>query len=492
MKNRVDIKDFILKIEKDFPVNNWTVNGIHLWPIIRIRLFFYLINVVEGKQQKQEQNQGQNSLQNTIKINIWNCFKKIIKKILLILKCYLWIFRLPQKENLFIGSDSHRVNYRGFRFNRYFDVLIEKYNLQSRAVYFEYGDASLKKQYNRDLISNYDTSLKGFLQLNKYIKKEGLFCFDGYQLFLDYLNEYPLLFKFTENNSSDKLKFWADCKFLPRINFFASCLKQIQPKKVIILCYYSDDIMALVVAANQLCIETIEMQHGPQTDIHLSYGSWSNVPALGYGMLPRTFWCWDSYSENVLKKWIDNNTLYSTKVSGNPWVNYWQSKNESYPYQDYIFYSLQTNPITIEQLFPENIIYFIKNESYKWFIRLHPRQLDKLDEIQKYLQDKGILHLVNISNATNDSLPQILSNSLIHITHFSGSALEAINFNVLTVLINKNGLSSFPELIQNNQAVYLDYEDQYFGKKLIDIIEKNKRSLPNSNFVSECYQNLFI
>uniref|UniRef100_UPI00404747C8 hypothetical protein n=1 Tax=Flavobacterium sp. TaxID=239 RepID=UPI00404747C8 len=47
MQNRVDIKDFIVQIEQDFSINEWQVNGIHLWPIIRIKLFFYLINKVE-------------------------------------------------------------------------------------------------------------------------------------------------------------------------------------------------------------------------------------------------------------------------------------------------------------------------------------------------------------------------------------------------------------------------------------------------------------
>lgn len=50
MQNRVDIKDFILKIEHDFPVNNWKVDDVHLWPILRIRLFFYLIDKIENQQ----------------------------------------------------------------------------------------------------------------------------------------------------------------------------------------------------------------------------------------------------------------------------------------------------------------------------------------------------------------------------------------------------------------------------------------------------------
>ena len=49
MQNRVDVKKFIVQIEKDFSVNEWQVNDIYLWPIIRIKLFFYLINKIESE-----------------------------------------------------------------------------------------------------------------------------------------------------------------------------------------------------------------------------------------------------------------------------------------------------------------------------------------------------------------------------------------------------------------------------------------------------------
>lgn len=41
MQNRVEIKNFIIQLEKKFSVNEWQVNGIHLWPIIRINLYFF-------------------------------------------------------------------------------------------------------------------------------------------------------------------------------------------------------------------------------------------------------------------------------------------------------------------------------------------------------------------------------------------------------------------------------------------------------------------
>ena len=46
MQNRSDIKEFILLIERDFSVNSWKINSTHLWPILRIHLFFYLINKI--------------------------------------------------------------------------------------------------------------------------------------------------------------------------------------------------------------------------------------------------------------------------------------------------------------------------------------------------------------------------------------------------------------------------------------------------------------
>ena len=49
MQSRVDIKNFIVKIEHDFPVNEWKIDGLHLWPIIRIQLFFYLIEKIDNQ-----------------------------------------------------------------------------------------------------------------------------------------------------------------------------------------------------------------------------------------------------------------------------------------------------------------------------------------------------------------------------------------------------------------------------------------------------------
>jgi hypothetical protein len=42
--NQKNIKNDINSLEKRFPVNEWQVNGIHVWPYIRIVLYFLFIN----------------------------------------------------------------------------------------------------------------------------------------------------------------------------------------------------------------------------------------------------------------------------------------------------------------------------------------------------------------------------------------------------------------------------------------------------------------
>ena len=72
---------------------------------------------------------------------------------------------------------------------------------------------------------------------------------------------------------------------------------------------------------------------------------------------------------------------------------------------------------------------------YKWLVRLHPRQLSIRDEFISFCIGKGIFGLINLDLATKEPLPLLLSNCLIHITHFSGSTLEASFFNKKTILL---------------------------------------------------------
>lgn len=466
INSRKDIQHFLLHVEKRFPVNQWKVETIHLWPYIRIKLFFYLINLIEKNDSSPLKTKPEKKGKERIKSEL--------KKLLVVFHYYKWIYTLPKKKNLFVGADAHRVDYRQSRFNRYFDILIEKYYLSQNSMYFEYG-LNTYKQYNPSLIFTFSKALNGFLFLNKFLKIKGNVQLEGYEDFIGFLKNEKHFTQFSTIYSAKNISNWASLVCYPRVVFFKKVLIKIKPEKIIILCYYLDDIMALIVAANQLKMNTIEMQHGPQTTLHMAYSSWFTLPPEGYDMLPRNYWCWDENSKRVLQEWTKSNKNYAVNVIGNPWIDYWKSKEKNYVHADYILYSLQPSPLTLEQLFPESIINFIKENPTPWFIRLHPRQLKEMETIKRYLENKQILHLVTIDAATNDPLPLLLSNAIVHITHFSGTAIEASLFNVFTVLINEIGKLSFQDLISTQKAVYLDVNSLQFSEDLRKSIKNNSK-----------------
>ncbi|WP_430399240.1 hypothetical protein [Flavobacterium sp.] len=456
MKDRVDIKNFVNSIEDKFPVDKWVVNDIHIWPILRMRLHFYLINHLENKNVNEKKKLPRKSIKNTIKQLYYFIFS-----------LFFWI-KIKKSKNLFIASNDHRLDFKDTKYNRFFDAFIELNNIVDYK-YIEYGFSKYTNLYKKENIYFSRESLKGF----KFFKSANtilnvqLPLFDEFEHFL-FSN--AITKTFLENNKQEVFLQWFQKEFYLNFLFYRKVLKKINPDKVYVLCYYGEEIMALTAAANQLNIETIEYQHGPQVKVHLAYGSWSKIPNNGFDILPRTFWNWDKFSENVLKEWTTNNKLYKTKVVGNFWIDYWKNQSNLYEYKNYVLYCIQPHPFTIEQLFTEQLIKCIKSGQLKWFVRLHPRQINQMEEIKAFLKEKNILEMVNLQAATNDFLPLLLSNAKLHVTHYSGSALEAAMFGLKTVILNEIGNECFSELIIENKAVYIDSNDVNFNQKFMSLI----------------------
>jgi hypothetical protein len=205
------------------------------------------------------------------------------------------------------------------------------------------------------------------------------------------------------------------------------------------------------------------------------------MPKGGYGVLPRNFWCWDGYSTEAIRIWADKNELYATKIVGNPWVQFWRNKKENYTASDYILYSLQPNPVSIERLFSPAIIDLIASTKEPWFIRLHPRQLQDLRTIKNYLKDRNVLQKVNIDQATSDPLPQVISNAKLHVTHYSGSLIEAAALGKKTILFDPIGAHSFSQYIEDGTAVFLDVNDATFTEKFYLEVENSLKLSRNDS-----------
>lgn len=476
-KTRDNIRDFIVSIENKFPVDTWKIDNTHIWPLIRIQLFSHLIN--NNYSNKEKITTSTKSIKKS-KFKVYlSRIKSGVKTILCFYNDnYQWFRKLNEKKYLFLGADSHRVNYKNKRYNRYFDTWIDTYNLKDKSNFIEYDRKPISEQYNSEIIVNYHNAFQNYKAINSFFSKKNknTLIDENYEDFKDFLIEKGLgsfvntfLIKNIENRFSTHYQL--------KIDFFSKVLTIIKPKKIFILCYYSTDMMALTVAANKLNIETIEMQHGPLADLHLAYGSWTKIPKEGYDMLPRTYWCWDENSRKIVNNLSEKSKIYSSEVIGNPWVNYWMKNNIKYKFYNFILFSVQ--PLvdnSFSNLIPNQLIEIIKETNYLWFIRLHPRQNISINDFKAFFNKKGIIDKINLIEATNDPLPLILKNTRLHITQTSGVTLEANYFNVQTILIDKLGAKYYSELTNSKKALYIDKNSTNFKQDLLNII--NNHTIP--------------
>lgn len=450
MKSRKDVNTFILGLERNFQINDWVIDGVRIWPFLRIKLYFSLIDKIENDQLSFELKTDK------LKNNYIQFLLSILKAPILI----LFFLLLKKKKFLFFGSYSHRVSFKGEFFNRFFDTIIDQLSIKNFSYVFDTNTYKVKlpirnKKINFDL--NY-YSLTFFylyrikLKFSPKLQHEEL---NGYDKFLDFLSRNEI--------TSDLIKRFE--KPLIRISvkdiliykkFFDILLNIVQPEKIFVLSYYSNQLYALNIACFAKGIETIDLQHGPKANFHAAYGKWSNVPSEGYQMLPKTFWSWDEMSSSITKEWTNNTNYHKSIVYGNPWLDYFNSNSFELPFKEngFILYTLQ--PLSFDVLFPVELIKIIISSNKKWYVRLHPLQYHDKEKLICFFKKENILDKIELNKASSYPLPFLISNCLIHLSNYSGCTIEAAIMGKYSLIFHEYGESIFKELILENKVKFFD------------------------------------
>jgi hypothetical protein len=470
--NRNDIKNFILKIENAYPVDQWKVDDIDVWPILRIKLYLLLISAIEDSHNKQKSKAP-------LKVKESNSFITRVKthRKTKRLKAKLKLNKLKKIDFLFGTANTQRSDYSNKSYNKFADPIMDEENNKSIVI-----EHSLKHLYPIDKL---------------YKKKRIFFLYD----FLDYtlyserrikrlsqkmnfhLPEYDNFISFlsSEKNISlkiDQFNIESLQKLMNRFHDFediyTEIIKRTQPKIVFSVCYYSFPAMVLNYVANKKNIKTIEIQHGPQSDVHLAYSSWSKLPINGYNTLPKVFWSWDKYSNKVIAAWANNKKQHYCFIGGNPWIDFLKTNQQLE--KKIILYSLQN--LNFDFLFPKYLIEAIKTTTnFKWWLRLHPRQLEYQNELIDFLKLNKIEHLVNLKEASNLPLPNILNQTKIHITNFSGCTLEAMHYGIPSIVIDKRGYDAFKDLIDEKKVFYSSSKEDF--ERLLPLLLKSSNTSEN-------------
>lgn len=435
---RILLKQVLNEIERTCLIHEYRVGKIHLWPIFR--LFIFMDIVTKGVSRPTRKKKEYKAIFNEIYFSLYSILKYLL---------------VNKNHTIFVGHPYHGAENNGIWQNKYFDFMMDDY--EESVAYFTTYDGE-RPWYKQDRHVYYSKLLN---IANKYINS----------IDIDYVDmpvEIDEILQ-RENISYKKIKYK---QFLKKVllsyRFHELLFKNKNIKSINVLSYYSPDVLGIVLAGNVLNIETIDYQHGSQGPLHLAYSSWINLPTDGYLVLPRKYFTWDEYSKNEIEKWVDGKN-HSAVLFGNPWIKSWKNnrvirRSEIIPKGNNILLALQP----LENPIDDFVINAIKqtHRHWKWYVRLHPRQLHDYDRIKNIFVDNMLDSVVEIDISTSISLPEMLSKTSLVISKYSGCIIEAADFGIPCIIIDERGKELLPD--SHPMKVYLSIEQRSELGSLID------------------------
>lgn len=444
------IIDKIVKIEQQCDINAVLYKDIKVWPLIRLFISTQLchpdIEVIKSS----------GDAIPSVPDNIFIKSRRILSRAKKSLKNYYHLYYHSKELNkiannnidlLFFSSNGNGnyTNIFGKFYNIYLDSMIDFVNNRYELLKVEISSENVASSLPRYI----DTIFLDSSHFNK-MKRDELA-----RNYPDNIINFIELKKVVEEITNSKVilneRFIVNIAQLVEEHqlFYIELLSRLSPKVIFVICYYTPIIMALIRAANQLGIKTVDIQHGCIGPYHGLYSQWTKIPVEGYDLVPDFFWVWGEQSkENILRGQPDGCRHHQPVVGGNLWLAKYQQK-AGYPespevreffdslkkYRKVILFTLQP----LAEPIPAHVLEAMRRspQDWLWLIRAHPLYKNELTKIEILLHQNNI---ENYETKLSSDLPLYLLFRGVdhHITCGSSCGFEAITFDIPNTIVDHN------------------------------------------------------
>lgn len=381
---------------------------------------------------------------------LYDAFRSLVVNGLRLLR-FRFFINIEQKDSLFLGYLVHNRDILNKSQNIYLNPFIEEQiNKNHMLFYLDSNNNKMRyRQYVDLLISWYRTlfCLKLSFSTSKYhiLRSYGL-----------EINE--ILEEEMERDLDGLDKFLADriLEYIVHKSAYKQFLKKVKPNLVFSYSYYDNKINAMFGAANSLKIKTIEYQHSAISNSHFAYSKWINIDEIK-NHFPSNFYVWNTKDKEILEANFKGDLFRpNILIKGMVHLNIELLKIKTS--RNKLLICLQG--IWIPKWLEE---FIINDNHYEWYIRLHPRypndkqNLEQLDLLQKFN--------VNTIDANSLNIEELIRQSEILFTCFSGTALEAYELGTKVFIFGNEGKLSYSKQIEDGEFVFVDNEKE-LNKKL--------------------------
>jgi hypothetical protein len=459
------VLDRIIEIERKFPVNEWKIQGIEVWPMIRNSLAYTQRDL--SYKTKQMKSSSVKRLLQYVRMLVYLPFQTLVLR-----------SQLKSAKRIFLGAVTHRTTINRKKVNKYFDVAIEDFFKQGdTSIILDRGTSLDKSEYpnkgvwfSLPLLYVLTEARKRFAMGREPDYNFDLSQYDDFYNYIVNNFENPHILKTSFSIHAIK-KRMAD--FYERKELLKSYLSKSRIEHVYFLCYYSSLFYPFIAACNELGIKTTDVQHGGMGPGHFAYDRWTSVPKKGYTLLPRNFWTWDNHSQDLINGWALNSTFHRAFSMGTPWINDLSKLSVYEPaVKDYVLFNMT------DEILPSYVVSAMMHfgEKRPWVLRMHPRQLKKRRILQHQIDTYRLQSFVTIENSTEILLNDSLKFSAAFISASSGSIIEGISMGIKPILLPSPGFNYYKHYFTSGILLPLFEENDKALISLLDISLRGQRN----------------
>lgn len=273
---------------------------------------------------------------------------------------------------------------------------------------------------------------------------------------------------------------------------FVRWLERAKPK-IGFIADYGPREQAFCLACRELGITTVDIQHGVQGELHPAYGGWHNVPPGGYETRPQLYWTRDERSAAAINRWATRpNVGCRAFVGGNAFAEQWQdpaselaarfgAELESHISRaggsTHILVSLDS----LGDVIPDRLLGALRVAPEHWcfWLRLHPVNQRTQSAALRVALPQLRTHLLDWRFASSAPLPPLLRRADAHLSVSWSSVIdEAAEEGVPSVACAIDAEEVFPERVASGLLRTATSADEIVQALAIQIA-RGKPKLPH-------------
>lgn len=453
-------------LEARYPVTEWEIDGVRIWPILRARIyaaiiFYYLSSARSHPASRTARLRRLFAMPENV--------LKIAAATLRDLR-HARIFFRPA-DILILGDGAGFTKLEDAWYDRVMDPLVERLTAAGQSSFLmSPGWHGYQPRHTPSLFVQPEIELrKVWATLRSKMKGRPAFGrLEGVDAMVAELKgrEYG-------DHIPDRLwlvRHWARISSLAR--YFDRAIQRVKPKAALVCTYYAAEGLAFCLACRRAGVPVADVQHGSQGWEHMAYSSWNAIPPQGYELFPDRFWVWSESEVAPIAAW-SSVTGQKPVVIGNAWSRIWRSGNYGFVAKilnralalrkssgagHHVLLALTTgySDEALALLF-RAASHFPASEFF-WWIRLHPSQLDMLKHYAALARISGLKNF-NIVDATALPLHAVLNAVDLQVTPGSTTILEGEAWGLRAIITSSYGSDAFKDTLASGVSMVALTED---------------------------------